>query len=216
MTSVVTDWARDSASKPNRLGVNLSSNVSVVSKHAHDTHTYSVFLFVTMWAIWGQECNMEVSHTKTCCGVFLYVFIILSLPFKMEILSSPVDNNDRSQHSMNSLLFHQKKVSESHLYSFPQRISLEKGGRCHGTSSEFKFLPKFASNRRESENPSMNGHPPLGFSMAKIGSLNEDSRFVIRCHPLPCLHLFGIQSPGMWMLQGILVYLVPSVGVPLH
>lgn len=128
--------------------------------------------------------------------MFLYI-TILSLPLKMEILSSPVDNNDRSQHSMNSLLFHQKKVSESHLYSFPQRISLEKGGRCHGTSSEFKFLPRFASNRRDSENPPMNGHPPLGFSIAKIGSLNEDSRFVIRCHPLPCLHLFGIQSPGM-------------------
>ena len=123
-----------------------------------------------------------LSHKNMMRRCFLYVFIyitILSLPSKMEILSSPVDNNDRSQHSMNSLLFHQKKVSKSHLYSFPQRISLEKGGRCHGTSSEFKFLPKFASNRRESENPPMNGHPqPLGFSMAKIPDLS--------CVAIPC------------------------------
>lgn len=74
MTSV-TDWARDSASKPNRLGVNLSSNVAVVSKHAHDTHTYRVFLFVTMWAFGGKNAIWRFVTQKKWCNYNMWAFV---------------------------------------------------------------------------------------------------------------------------------------------
>ena len=120
-------------------------------------------------------------------------------------------NNDRSQHSINSLLqFHQKRYQKatfaaSHSGSHWKK---EVDAMARPASSSFS-QGLFASNGRESDIP-----PQNGLLMAKIGSLNGDP---LICHVLPCLAMLHLLASKVLVCECcIWSYLVPSVGVPLH